>query len=427
MINLYIFNETSPGSVYGIGTYIKELINALKDSNIRICVVHLRSKREDMEIICMDSINHWYIPDSTSTNKSLNKNCQNELYYRNVCYLLKLHINEKNKLIFHLNFMHTRLFAEELRKAFSCKIVHVVHYIGWCFSLFGNNTHFRTLLQRGGNSIKDLVIKRNFIEEKKLCNFVDNVICLSEYTKELLHSIYEINSSKLHVVYNGLSNTIADLNNKNILRKQFLISYDTPVILFVGRLDNAKGLQYLLRAFRIVLETLPKCRLFVVGNGIYDIFFKECEDIWASITFTGRIEKLKLHELYSISDIGVLPSFNEQCSYVAIEMMMHGLPMIASTSTGLCEMIEDGISGLHIPVVEFSDKAEIDISLLAEKMLFLLQNPDERKRMGNNARKRYEKLYSLNVFRKNMLNFYNRLYAPEFGAHSGGGRISVSE
>ena len=49
-------------------------------------------------------------------------------------------------------------------------------------------------------------------------------------------------------------------------------------------------------------------------------------------------------------------------------------------------MVENGVSRL-IPVEEYPDKVEIDSALLAEKMLFLLQNPDKSKRLGKNARK----------------------------------------
>ncbi len=107
-----------------------------------------------------------------------------------------------------------------------------------------------------------------------------------------------------------------------------------------------------------------------------------------------------------MADIGIMPSFHEQCSYVAIEMMMHGLPIIGSTSTGLCEMIENNVTGLHIPVIEYIDRAEIDSLLLAEKMLYLLQHPIEAKQMGQNGRIRYLNNYSSDIFRENMLKMY---------------------
>jgi glycosyltransferase involved in cell wall biosynthesis len=104
-----------------------------------------------------------------------------------------------------------------------------------------------------------------------------------------------------------------------------------------------------------------------------------------------------------------MPSFHEQCSYVAIEMMTHGVPLIASTSTGLKEMIEDGISGLHIPVEEFPDRVEINTELLAEKMLYLLQNPDVARKLGKNARKRYEALYTSEMMGEKMMQLYQSI------------------
>ena len=91
-------------------------------------------------------------------------------------------------------------------------------------------------------------------------------------------------------------------------------------------------------------------------------------------------------------------------------MMMHGLPMVTTSVSGLAEMTEDGISALHVPVVEHPEKMEIDVDLFAEKLLFLLDHPEEAKLLGANARKRYEKRYSGDVFRKNMLYFYDSLH-----------------
>ena len=147
----------------------------------------------------------------------------------------------------------------------------------------------------------------------------------------------------------------------------------------------------------------------IAGSGDYDIHIQAAKDICTKVNFTGLLEKKELCELYQISDIGVIPSLTEQCSYVAIEMMMHGLSMITAAAPGLAEMTEDGVSSLQVPLIEHWDKVETDTVVLAEKMLYLLQNPDERQLLGRNARKRYERLYSSELFRHNMLNVYQSL------------------
>jgi glycosyltransferase involved in cell wall biosynthesis len=64
-----------------------------------------------------------------------------------------------------------------------------------------------------------------------------------------------------------------------------------------------------------------------------------------------------------------MSSTHEQCSYTAIEMMMHGLPLIASTTTS-SEMVEDKVSGLKVPAREYKNKVTVSENLLAEHISF---------------------------------------------------------
>jgi glycosyltransferase involved in cell wall biosynthesis len=200
-----------------------------------------------------------------------------------------------------------------------------------------------------------------------------------------------------------------EFDRKSIYRK-YNLPMEVPVIIFAGRLDQVKGLAYFIQASKIVLDQIPNCQIIIAGSGDYHIFMKERGNKWMNIHFSGLLEKKELYELYSIADFGVMPSFHEQCSYVAIEMMMYGLPIIGSTSTGLSEMIDEGVTGLHVPVEEFEDKVEIDVILLAEKILYLLENESVRKQMSINARRRYETMYTSEIFSQNMLKFYQSLY-----------------
>jgi len=412
-VNLYIFNENSRASVYGIGTYLKELAASLKNSIVHITVIYLR----DESVVRMeeiDGITHWHIPDAMEDTLYLDYDSRARQYYRNITNLLLLHVKDTHRLVFHLNYTQNRSLAEALRKTFDCKIVFTIHYFNWCFGLSGNVSMFKNLLAVQGADKEDKLnksINESYRKEKELFDTVDRIICLSKNTRQILADDYQIMPDKITVIYNGLidSNPVID---KRELRQKYHIP-DIPILLFAGRLDDIKGLTYVLQAFKIIINKQIDCHLIIAGSGSYDIYMKESEDIWMHITWTGLIDKAKLYDLYSVADIGVMPSLHEQCSYVAIEMMMHGVPLIASTSTGLREMVEDGITGLHIPVVEYPDKVEIDSSLLAEKMLYLLQHPEDRKHMGLNARKSYKQLYSAEVMREKMLNLYTSLYDTE--------------
>ena len=410
MINLYIFIEPGRAAVYGIGTYIRELTEALRGANVNVCAIHLHSETPDKEPETADNIRHYYIPSPIHQNTVLNRNRQNGLYFRNVVYLLQLQMTNTDQLVFHLNSNYNTQLTEELKKAFDCKVVVTVHYLNWCFSLFGNRTRFRRILAPEVTD-DEKAIEVSYRDEKELFTKVDHIICLSENTRDILQDDYQINQNKISIIYNGLADSESVIEKLTVRQKYHIP--DIPVILFTGRLDDIKGLKYAIQAFRIVLSAYPDCHFIIAGNGSFDACMKECEDIWIHVTWTGLLDRKKLFDLYSIADIGIMPSFHEQCSYVAIEMMMHGIPLIASTTTGLCEMVEDGLTGLHIPVEEHPDRAEIDVSLLSEKMLYLLQHPEERKRMGANARRRYEQVYSSELMYEKMINFYTSLYDTE--------------
>jgi len=405
-MNLYILYESGRSAVYGIGTYIRELTEALSNCNVNLCVIYLKSDKLQIQKEKIEGVWHWYFPESIPQHITSVHQKQNELYYRSVVYQLQLYIENKENLVFHLNFNHGGTLIEYIKKTFDCRTVTTIHYLNWCFKLSGNVSRFRKILASGNDEL-DKTIDKSFKNEKEFFEMPDHIICLSEHTRQILQDDYQIMPNKLSVIHNGLFDSDFT-KDKLMLRRKYHIP-DIPIILFVGRLDEKKGLTNALRVFKTVLN-LQRAHLIIAGNGSFDTFMEECEDIWTHVTWTGRIKKEKLYDLYSVADIGIMPSFTEQCSYVAIEMMMHGVPLIASTSTGLKEMVEDGVTGLHILVEEHSDKVEIDNALMAEKMLYLLQHPDERQRLGANARNRYERLYSSEIFRQNMINFYQSFF-----------------
>ena len=246
--------------------------------------------------------------------------------------------------------------------------------------------------------------------ENMLFREVDRVIALSQHMQKMLINEYNIVPDKISVIPNGLNDTHSiHVNNRVNLRTKWHLSDKEFIILFAGRLHPVKGLQFLIRAFRKVLETLPDCRLMIAGNGNYDIYIQESKDICTKITFTGLLEKKELYELYQIADVGVTPSLYEPFGYVAVEMMMHGLPIVATATSGLNEVVDD-TSGLKIPIIQHPDRVEIDTSLYAEKILYLLQHSEEAIKLGQNGRKRYEKMYTSEVFGRNMLDFYKSIF-----------------
>ena len=338
-------------------------------------------------------------------------------HYRNCWYLIhsNMQIKKEEPVYFLLNYTNHHLMIPEIKKTFpSCQITFVIHYQNWCFALNGNIKQIQSLLKKDKYTLnsKEQGILKSFYNEKQAYELVDRVICLSHFTENLLWKLYEISPDKTEVIYNGLEEDIvySSTTIRNDLKRQLGFSEKEKIILYVGRLDSIKGIKSLIHSFISLISERKDCRLVLIGDGDFSTYLKECNGYWDLITFTGRLEKDQLYQFYQIADIGILPSMHEQCSYTAIEMMMHGIPMIVSTSTGLNEMIEENYNGLHVPIKEHMNEVEIDTNLLAKKIIYLLQNPKKRKQMGINARNYYEKRYAIEIMRTKMIYFYNSLY-----------------
>lgn len=99
--------------------------------------------------------------------------------------------------------------------------------------------------------------------------------------------------------------------------------------------------------------------------------------------------------------ITFLPSCQEQCSYVGIEMLMHGIPLVGTDAMGISEMIEEGYK---IPLKIGGEEILLCTDKLSESILSTLANKGF---LGKRARYRFEKYYSLNTMRLKVTQLYN--------------------
>lgn len=407
-MNIYIFDQARRGSVFGVGTYIRELVAALKGCDVKLYVINLISEKLKIQKERIDEIEYWYFPLAIAEQRTISNQEQWNLYYRNVVYLLQLHIKDKNDLIFHLNFFESGKLVEELKNIFDCRIVAVSHFFDWGFTIYDNPERLRRILNDKYPDEMGKRIKTMFEIEKSYYSLVDHIICISRYMKKILYCDYGIDIDKISVIPNGLRDVSNMSTYNEFLRKKWGISREEKIVLFAGRIDEVKGVIYLIKAFREVLKTNKDCRLIMAGSGDYEMCFQECKDICTKITFTGLLEKKDLYELYQMADIGVVPSLFEPFGYVAVEMMMHNLPIVATATSGMNEVVDD-TCGLKIPLNVLSNSVEIDTTLLSEKILYLLENSTEAKRMGENGRIRFLQNYSSKIFCDNMLQIYKSI------------------
>jgi glycosyltransferase involved in cell wall biosynthesis len=154
-----------------------------------------------------------------------------------------------------------------------------------------------------------------------------------------------------------------------------------PTILFVGAQFTRKGGDTLLAAFRTVRERVPSARLVVIGP-------ERLATEAAGVTCLGFLDKNRtdhraaLLAAYASADVFCLPTRFEPFGIVFLEAMYFGLPCVGTNAWAVPEMIIDGATGYTVPVD--------DATLLADRLVRLLNDPALARRLGDAGRRRAE-------------------------------------
>lgn len=407
---VYIFNSASRAANYGIGTYISQLTSCLRKMRISFDVIYLNGEGGEVMVTNENEYRQIVIPASHYKTKY-----ETKLYYRNVAYLLDEYIiqSEDTTCIFHLNFMTNPFLVSALKKRYSCKVILICHYTNWSFSLLGDEKRL-LLLAKDKTQRKNILEKQCYNELKEDIRMIkrcDRFVCVAEHSLRTLFKISDIDKTKCQIINNALEDEYREISplRRKKLKDKWWIPEDTKIILFVGRLDEVKGVGPLLQAFKELLKSNSKVHLLLAGDGNYSHWFTEAAECCTKITFTGRLAKKKIKELYQIADIGVIPSIHEEFGLVAIEMMMYKLPIVGGDTGGLSEIIVDNVTGLKVPIKKLKGKRTLSTQFLFSKIKLLLENERYALEIAENGRKRYLERYDMPLFRNKMLALYKNL------------------
>lgn len=402
MKKVYLLLENNRSSLYGIGTYAAQISRLTEYCDcISLGIIQLHANVDFPVVKKYDSYMEYSIPDSNIYGVK-----NDSVYYRNICFILQRYIcrDEGSDVIFHLNYYKQYYLIEYLKNWFvGCKIVFTIHYQEWCFFLNGNTDLYKKILHQEVLGYDQVL--GWYQDECDLFEKVDQIICLSDYTRRLLIEEYPVIEDKLSLVYNGLFDEYKVVTHeyRYALKQKYCLPADKKVILFVGRLDEIKGVRFLISAFLKLREEFDDSILVIIGDGNYPKCLELSRSCLGKIFYTGRLKKNELYDFYRIADIGVMPSMHEQCSFVAIEMMMFDIPLIISTTTGLNEMME---RKYNVSVYGKDNSMEISSVDLAAKIGRTLNGYDSDKRK---YRDKYLKLYTLDNMMLNMRYVYMNL------------------
>ena len=172
------------------------------------------------------------------------------------------------------------------------------------------------------------------------------------------------------------------------------IAGDGPLLLFVGRLAEKKGVRYLIEAMPAILERFPEAKLLIVGGGPLEAELREqvrTSQLGDRIIFAGARCPEELPPYYASADLFVGPSVvsdgdREGVPVSFMEAMASGCPILASGVGGIRDLIQDGKTGVLVP--------ERDPGSIAEQACGLLAHPALRRGHAIRARRSVRRRYS---------------------------------
>jgi len=371
MIHLFIVDYYDPNKSNGLSTYITELSQSLSGiPEINLGYILLKSEKNGKVMTC-DRMEKGqlmiHIPGD------IGRNGINGEYDREVADFIAKITDELEKVVVHFNWINHCTFAPVLKKKINCKTVLTKHCIPWRDFIVGKYAVFSLLDKQLYARKRQLYLHRELVREQAAYISMDRIICVTQFAQNVLTTLFNTPSERIAVIDNGISFRGTFEKDKASLRQQYGFTAKEEIILYVGGINERKGLYDLLTVLESIAARRSDVRLVISGEGDCSRLFDRIKRYWAKVTLTGKLDKKTLYEFYRMADVGVAPSYVEQCSYAVIEMMRSGLPVVVADVDGLREIVPDNC-GLKVRLVQEKNVAHIDTSDLKEKILYFLEN-----------------------------------------------------
>jgi len=227
---------------------------------------------------------------------------------------------------------------------------------------------------------------------KKQAKKADQIIAVSQSTKDDLIDLYGIEPSKIKVIYSGVDNESRIVNSESrILEVRKKYNLPEKYILYLGTLEPRKNIIGLIKAFELFKKSYKlqatSYKLVIAGakGWLYEDIFKAANNssVKDDIVFTGFVEDKDKSVLYGNAELFVYPSFYEGFGFPPLEAMTYGVPVITSNFSSLPEAVGD--AAIMVDPYNLDELAEAMEMVLTDDKLknFLIQKGFERMKKFN--------------------------------------------
>lgn len=405
MKNIFIIDEYISSQKNGIGTFLRELLYCFKNSGNKINLISFNAEVDEFCITEEKEIRKFLFPVFKYGHFLEHANIIEKFF--------RLYITDSSDNIFFINHSPCADFIESLKETHTqSTVIFTIHDFGWTGILLGNlDAYKKAIKQHQDNKIDDTPELKVYYQERRIYELTDKIICLSLDTYNILTTVYKVPKNKITFIPNGLRirKTAKSLSNneRKKIRIQKNINDDDKILLFIGRPTVQKGIFQLIHAMKQVLKEFPGTKLVIIGDG-NEVSMKEIVNttsyIAVSTVITGHLNRAEVGEWLSIADIGIISSYYEQCPFSGIEMMMYGIPIIASDGIGIRNMFQNEVNARTVGIGNRKHPKEYQNNL-ANAIVELLKSPKLCSILSATARKTYEEKYHIRYMKQK----YNKL------------------
>lgn len=181
-----------------------------------------------------------------------------------------------------------------------------------------------------------------------LRRFHNRTACTLVPTEELADQLRILGFCNTQVLARGVDTRLFAPARRNWnLRREWGAGPDDPVLLYVGRLAAEKNLELAIQAFRATHAQCPRVRLVLVGDGP---LAEKLKAHYPQVIFCGMRTGEELATHYASADIFLFPSLTETFGNVTLEAMASGLAVVAFDYAAAHRHLEQGRSGLLVPI-----------------------------------------------------------------------------
>ncbi|NHA68963.1 glycogen synthase [Phycicoccus flavus] len=251
------------------------------------------------------------------------------------------------------------------------------------------------------------------------------VIAVSAGMREdILRAYPSVDPDKVKVVHNGIDSELWQRHDAPDVVRDLGIDVDRPAVVFVGRITRQKGLPFLLRA---AAELPPEVQLVLLAGapdtpeikteveGLVDGLRGERDGV---VWISEMLPRDKVTAVLSASSVFVCPSVYEPLGIVNLEAMACGLPVVATATGGIPEVVVDGETGWLVPIEQKQDGTgtPVDedrfVADLAAALTDSVSDLDRAARYGEAGRARAVESFSWDTIGDRTMEVYREVLGP---------------